>query len=107
MVHRFYEEFNIIPHYIGNTDKLKNDLERVILLRLGRVHYDYLEGLHDLTRDLSAKVVAPKIICHFNVIVGYGNTQLDCLYDLCIKLKDEIYDDIRSIFNEIYLRETE
>jgi hypothetical protein len=95
VVHRFYDEFDIIPHYVQNLDKLKTALETVILIRLGRVYYDYVLCLDD-TRDLC---------CFFNVIVGYGDTMIDCLMELCIKLKGEIYDDVRSLFYERYLRE--
>lgn len=90
MVHRFFNEFDIIPHYIQNPDALKTALETVILIKLGRVHYDYVM-CNDDTRDLC---------CFFNVIVGYGDTMLECLYELCIKLKSEIYKEVRQVFSD-------
>lgn len=109
MVHRFYDEFDIIPHYIKNPDELKTHLETVLLINLGRVHYDYSVNILDGSRDLACKVVQPKckLMAYSNVTVGYGDTLLECLYELCIKFKDELYHEVRSVFNERYLRETE
>lgn len=84
---KFFKEFNIIPH-VFNCDELLHNLMKVILIRLGRVHFDYILTV-DGERDLS---------CSFNVIVGYGNSMLECLMEVCIKLKEDIYDDVRSLF---------